>query len=125
MFYSKLDHLDNFCPVMKAETAMLGVLVIRRYLKFTARRERELSLHPCCLHSFCGERWTWTSSDTTRVNVYLSPFLSSWEFALPPELKSPRLFLLFAAVLSVEQQTIQLLQSESYKSRNHSHDVTF
>lgn len=44
-------------------------------------------MHPCCLHSFSSERWTWTSRDTTQVNVYLSPLLSSWEFALHPERK--------------------------------------
>lgn len=61
--------------------------LITRYLKFTAQSERELSVHPCCLHSFSSERWTWTSSDRTQVNVYLSPFLSSWEFVLRPDRK--------------------------------------
>lgn len=65
--------------------------LITRYLRFTARSERELSVHPRCLHSFPSERWTWTSSDRTQVNVYLSPFLSSWEFALLPRQKAPRL----------------------------------
>lgn len=48
-----------------------------------------------CIPAVCivspSERWTGTSSDRTQVNVYLSPFLSSWEFALRPDRKPPRL----------------------------------
>ena len=48
-----------------------------------------------CIPAVCivspSERWTWTSSDRTQVNVYLSPFLSSREFALRPGRKPPRL----------------------------------
>lgn len=80
------------------------VLVIRLCLKFTAQSERDfLSVHRRCLHSFSSERWTWTSSDRTEVNVYLSPFLSSWEFALRPGWKpptSPQCFLSFLQLLS-------------------------
>lgn len=70
-----------------------------------------------CIPAVCivspSERWTWTSSDRTQVNVYLSPFLSSREFALRPGRKPPRLAsplprsassLLFAVTSAVEQQ---------------------
>ncbi len=104
--------MSHFCPASLNEgrncDAWDMVLVIRRYLKFTAWSERELSVHPCCLHSFSSERWTWTSSDRTQVNVYLSPFLSSWEFALRLDRKllaSPLSVssLLFTAASAVEQ----------------------
>lgn len=86
------------------------VLIIRPYLKFTIWSERELSMHPCCLHSFSSKRWTWTSSDRTQVNVYLSPFLSSWKFALHPGLKLldstlSLSSLLFVACPTIEQQS--------------------
>lgn len=85
------------------------VLIIRPYLKFTIWSERELSMHPCCLHSFSSKRWTWTSSDMTQVNVYLSPFLSGWKFALHPGLKLldstlSLSSLLFVACPTIEQQ---------------------
>lgn len=58
--------------------------LITQYLGITAQSERELSEHLFCLPSFSSERWTW-------INVYLSPFLSSWEFALHPKQKAPHL----------------------------------
>lgn len=111
------------------------VLVIRRYLKFTAPSERELSVHPCCLHSFYSERWTWTSGDRTQVSVYLSPFLSSWEFALHPDRKplaSPLSVssLLFTAPSAVEQQAgyyankVRAVRPETTKPQD-ANDVTF
>lgn len=84
--------------------------LITPYLKFTAWSERELSVHPCCLHSFSSERWTWTSSDRTQVNVYLSPFLSSWEFVLHPDRKP------LASPLTISSGQLQHCQNES---RNH------
>lgn len=108
----KVNYVDHFYPAIlnEVETMVpeISSSLITRYLRFTAWSERELSVHPRCLHSFSNERWTWTSSDRTPVNVYLAPFLSSWEFALRPDRKplasplnvpSP----LFTAASAVEQ----------------------
>lgn len=104
--------MDHFYPAIlnEVETVVpeISSSLITRYLRFTAWSERELSVHPRCLHSFSSERWSWTSSDRTPVNVYLAPFLSSCEFALRPDRKplasplnvpSP----LFTAASAVEQ----------------------
>lgn len=104
--------MDHLCTTTLNEgrnwDAWSLVLVIRPNLKYTAWGERELSVHPCCLHSFSSERWTWTSSDRTQVNIYPSPFLSSWEFGLRPGKKPIASLsvssLLFTAASAVEQQ---------------------
>lgn len=106
-------------------------LPIRWSLKFTTRSERELSVHLCCLHSFSSERWTWTSSDRTRVNVYLSPCLSSWKFVLRPDIKPlasplsvPRFLSL--KLWAVEQRTGQDSKSEPIKSKaENADDIMF
>lgn len=65
------------------------LLVIRRYLKFTAQSERELSVHPGCLHSFSSERWTWTSSDRTLGQCLPLTFLIEPGVCPPPRQKDP------------------------------------
>ena len=77
-----------------------------------------------CIPAVCivspSERWTWTSSDRTQVNVYLSPFLSSREFALrpgrkPPRLASPRLSL--AVLPRFSSRWLQLLSNRPVTAR--------